>query len=113
MIKMPKKCEYVRFKNYGKKSPFMIYAYFRARRRWKAINVMKKHCNKELVMTKKDDEDFENSNRCWVCDGDYSDGVVKVRDHCHITGKYRVSLCIEIVISRLYEIIKFLLYSTT
>ena len=25
---------------------------------------------------------------CWICDNDYIDNGVKVRDHCHITGKY-------------------------
>ena len=54
-------------------------------------DVMKKHFNKELVMTKKDNEDFENSTKCWICDNDYIDNDVKVRDHCHITGKYRGS----------------------
>ena len=29
---------------------------------------MKKHFNKELVMAKEDDEDFENSTKCWICD---------------------------------------------
>ena len=38
-------------------------------------------------MTKKDNEDFNNSTKCWICDNAYGD--VKVRDHCHITGKYR------------------------
>ena len=52
---------------------------------------MKKHFNKELEMTNKDNEDLENSTKCWVCDNDYIDTDVKVRDHCHITGKYRVS----------------------
>ena len=40
-------------------------------------------------MTKDDDEDFENSTQCWICDHIYIDSDVKVRDHCHITGKYR------------------------
>ena len=53
--------------------------------------MVKKHFNKELVMTKEDNEDFENSIKCWTCDSDYVDGEVKVRDHCHITGKYRDS----------------------
>ena len=44
-------------------------------------DVIKKHFNKELVMTK-----------CWICDNDYIDNNVKVRDHCHITGKYRGSV---------------------
>ena len=54
-------------------------------------DVMKKHFNKGLVMTKIDNEDFENSTKCWICDNDYIDNNVKVRDHCHITGKYRGS----------------------
>ena len=54
-------------------------------------DVMKKHVNKELVMTKKDNEDFEDSTKCWICDV-YVDGDVKVRDHCHITRKCRVSV---------------------
>ena len=45
--------------------------------------------NKELVMTKEHNEDFENSAKCWICDNDYIDSDVKVRDHYHITGKYR------------------------
>ena len=54
---------------------------------------MKKYFNKEqdLLMTKEDNEDFENSTKCWICDNDYIDNDVKVRDHCHITGKYRGS----------------------
>ena len=52
---------------------------------------MKKHFNKELVMTKEDNENFKNSNNCWICDNDYVDNYVKIRDHCHITGKYRGS----------------------
>ena len=41
-------------------------------------------------MTKEDNDNFESSSKCWVCDNDYTDDDVKVRDHCHITGKYRV-----------------------
>ena len=51
-------------------------------------NVMKKIFKKELVTTKKDNEDFENSAKCWICDNDHIDNNVKIRDHCHITGKY-------------------------
>ena len=42
-------------------------------------------------MTKKDNEDFENSTRRLICHNDYIDGDVKIRGHCHITGKYRGS----------------------
>ena len=41
---------------------------------------MKKHFNKKLVMTKEDNEDFKNSTKCWICDNDYIDTDVKVRD---------------------------------
>ena len=54
-------------------------------------NVGKKHFNKELVMSKADNEDFENSTKCWICDNTYADSDVKVRDNCHIIGKYRGS----------------------
>ena len=42
-------------------------------------------------MTQKDKEDFEKSTKCWICDNDYIDTDVKVRDHCHVTRKYRGS----------------------
>ena len=54
-------------------------------------DVMKKLFNKELVMTKKDNEDFENSTKCQIFDNNCIDNDIKVRDHCHITGKCRGS----------------------
>ena len=42
-------------------------------------------------MTKEGNEDFKNSTDCWICDSDYIDTNVKVKDRCHITGKYRGS----------------------
>ena len=56
---------------------------------------MKEHFNKELVMTKEDNKDFKNSTKCWICDNDYIDTDVEVRDHCHITGKQRGSAHID------------------
>ena len=52
-------------------------------------NMMKKHFNEELVMTKEDNEDFKNSTKCWIYDNVYVDNDVMVRDHCRISGKYR------------------------
>ena len=49
------------------------------------IDIMKKHFNKELVMTKKDNEDCKNSVKYWICDNIFVEGDVKVRDYCHIT----------------------------
>ena len=37
-------------------------------------------------MTKKNNEDFENSTECCTCDNDYTDNDVKVKDHDHIAG---------------------------
>ena len=42
-------------------------------------------------MTKKDDEDFENSTKCWFCDNSYTDDDVEMKELSHITGKYRSS----------------------
>ena len=30
--------------------------------------VMKKHFNKNLIMTEKEEEHFQSSNRCWICE---------------------------------------------
>ena len=53
--------------------------------------MIKNHFSKELRLTKKDDENFENSTKCWICDNDYIDNDVKVKDYCHISGNYRGS----------------------
>ena len=54
-------------------------------------DVMVKHFTKELKMTKEDNESFTNFTKCWIWDDDYLNTDVKVRDHCHITRKYRGS----------------------
>ena len=38
---------------------------------------------------------MKNSTKCQICDNACVDGDVKVRDHCHITGKYRGSFCTQ------------------
>ena len=43
------------------------------------------------MTTKEDNEHFKNSTKCWICDNDYIDNDVKVRDHCRITRIYRGS----------------------
>ena len=64
---------------------------------------MKKLFHKELVITKKNDEGFRNSTKCWICDNHYVDADVKVTNHCNIFQKYKESAHsdIEIVILRL------------
>ena len=40
-------------------------------------------------MTKRDDQDFEDLDECWIGDNAYVDGDVNVGYHWHITGKCR------------------------
>ena len=51
--------------------------------------VIKVHFNKNLIMSAEEEEKFQLSNICWICDLLSDVGDNKVRDHCHITGKYR------------------------
>ena len=53
--------------------------------------VTKKHFNKNLVMSAKEEERFQLSNSCWICNKLFDAVDNKVIDHCHITGKYRGS----------------------
>ena len=48
---------------------------------------MKKHFNKNLIMSLEEEEQFEKAEICWICNKLIEND--KVRDHCHITGKYR------------------------
>ena len=52
------------------------------------------------MIVKKDNEDFENSTKWCICDNDYIDNDVKLRDHFISLENIRV-LHIEIVISML------------
>ena len=42
---------------------------------------------KEMIMTKTDKENYANAQRCHICEEPLDDD--KVRDHCHLTGKFR------------------------
>ena len=42
-------------------------------------------------MTKKDQQDFEEADKCHICNKKYSEKDILVRDHCHKTGKYKGS----------------------
>ena len=50
--------------------------------------VMKKHFNKNLIMSE-EEEQFQSSNTCWICEKLIDDDDEKVRDHCYVTGKFR------------------------
>ena len=40
-------------------------------------------------MTEKEEEQFQSSSTCWICEKLIVNDKKKVRDHCHITGKFR------------------------
>ena len=42
-------------------------------------------------MSAEDEERFQLSKKYWICDKLFDEGHNKVRDHFHITGKYRGS----------------------
>ena len=53
--------------------------------------VIKRRFNKPLKMTENDDVRFKLMNKCHICGEKYTDKDVRVRDRCHITGKFRGS----------------------
>ena len=46
-----------------------------------------KETEKDIIMTKENEEDFKNNNICRFCEKETL--IDKIRDHCHLTGKYR------------------------
>ena len=40
-------------------------------------------------MTENEEEKFPSSNTCWIYKKLIEDDDEKVRDHCHVTGKFR------------------------
>ena len=61
--------------------------------------IVREQFQKPLIMTYENERDFQNSTVCHICERrfkpkdlvilDDGDMTNKVRDHCHITGKYR------------------------
>ena len=55
----------------------------------KRVRDMIKTYSQNLIMSAKEEEMFQWSNKCWICDKLFDFVDEKVRDHCHITGKCR------------------------
>ena len=51
--------------------------------------VTKKHFDKNLIMSTEEEERFQQSNICWICNRLFDVADDEVRDHCHVNGKYR------------------------
>ena len=54
-------------------------------------SIIRDNFNKPLKMTNKDEKSFKMATHCHICEKKYRVDDVPVRDHCHITGKYRGS----------------------
>ena len=52
-------------------------------------NVVREHFNKNLIMLMKEEEMFQKANKCWICNKLFDLIDEKVRDHCHVSGKFR------------------------
>ena len=50
---------------------------------------MNKHFNKNLIMSEKEEHLFQQSNTCWIYEKLIDNDEEKVRDHCHVSGKFR------------------------
>ena len=51
--------------------------------------ISRDHFNKLLRMTRAQEMGFELEDHFHICERKYTEEDVRVRDHCHVTGKYR------------------------
>ena len=49
---------------------------------------MNKHFNKNLIISEEEQHLFQQSN-CWICKKFIDNDEEKVKDHCHVTAKFR------------------------
>ena len=49
--------------------------------------ITKQYFSKNFTMTNEDEDIYENSDICWICKQELN--LDKVRDHCHVTGRFR------------------------
>ena len=50
---------------------------------------MNKDFNKRFIMIEEEEHFFQQSNSCWISKKLIDHDDEKVRDHCHVTGKFR------------------------
>ena len=50
---------------------------------------MEKNFNKNLIMSEEEGHLFQQSNSCWICEKLIDNDDEKLRDYCHVTGKFR------------------------
>ena len=50
---------------------------------------MNKHFSKNLIMSEGEEHLLQQSKSCWICKKLFDNDKEEVRDHCHVTGKFR------------------------
>ena len=50
--------------------------------------IITKHFNKNLIISE-EEKQFQSSNTCWICEKLIDNDDEKVRDHFHVTEKFR------------------------
>ena len=51
-------------------------------------------------MTKEENENFDSSTKCWICNNTSVEGDVKVRDDCHVRGAAHRDCNINVSLTR-------------
>ena len=51
--------------------------------------IIDEHFNKKLKMAIEDENNYQNSKDCWICNQKINKDKHRARAHCHIAGKYR------------------------
>ena len=44
---------------------------------------------KKIIFGEKEEQQIDKETECWICNEKFVKGDVKVKDHCHFTGRYR------------------------
>ena len=71
-----------------------------------------KKTNKDIIITEKNEEDYRNNCICRFCEKETNSH--KIRDHCHLSGKYQGpthSKCNNIVIQNQSSFIPFIFHN--
>ena len=55
------------------------------------ISTAKRNETNTLIMSEEGEHLFQQSNSCWICKDLIGNDEEKVRDHCHVTSKFRVA----------------------
>ena len=50
---------------------------------------MKKHFNKHLIISEEEEHLLQQSSSFWISEKLIDNDDKKVRDHCHVTGRFR------------------------